>query len=394
MYETIAEMADRLNVSKRTIQIWANNGKIPGAVKQGKIWLIPRNSEVVSDEVAPAADKANIHLRTPMPLMNLSYVPGSCMDAINAMTDEESKAFALAEYYYATGDAEKACEQIELYSEMHGYGFKPAASVIYTFSHLSMGNVQFAKMGLGAIRDEIEKTKDHVPPQERAMQVFVETTASLGLNLPEPEERLQDYMYLLPKGMRIYACYVIACEMIKKKKCEKAVGTIELATFINKKDYPLALLYCHVICAVAYMDLKDVAQAVEHFEKAWELAYPDGLLEPIAEHHAVLGGLVERCVKPKYPGEYEKITALAKRYDSGKKRMSDRYSSMAEYDMPEPLTSMEMVVATLACREWSNAEIAQHIHLSTHTVKHYLSVVYQKIGISTRKELKEYMEYS
>ncbi len=391
MYETIGEMAERLGVSKRTIQIWARDDKIPGAIKQGKMWLIPKNSEVVTNESVPAADKANAHLRLPMPLLNMSYVPGKCKEYVDNMKDNESRFFARAEYYFGIGDAERACEEIEKYSQEHGYEFKPAASVIYSFANLAMGNIQFAMMGIMTIKDEIEKQSD-VNIQEKAMQVFVDTLSNNIFNLPESKEKLSDYIHLLPKGVRILACYVLALGMIRKKQYERAIGTVELATMVNQVDYPLPVMYCHLICAVGYMALKNVKEAEKCFMKAWEIAYADKLFEAIGEHHAMLCGLVEKCIKNDYPEEYEKVLSIAKRFGEGSGRLRAKMNNEEEYDLPQQLTSTEMVIATLACREWSNDEIADHIHLSVHTVKYYLSLIYQKLGISKRKELIAYME--
>ncbi len=47
--------------------------------------------------------------------------------------------------------------------------------------------------------------------------------------------------------------------------------------------------------------------------------------------------------------------------------------------------------AMLACRGWSNAEIARHMGVSSGTVKNRLSSVYAKLGIASRTELAAHM---
>ncbi|MBE6666079.1 MAG: helix-turn-helix domain-containing protein, partial [Ruminococcaceae bacterium] len=49
-YETAQQAAVRLGVTPRAIQKWAAAGKLPGAVKHGKSWLIPKNA-VVTEEI-------------------------------------------------------------------------------------------------------------------------------------------------------------------------------------------------------------------------------------------------------------------------------------------------------------------------------------------------------
>ena len=48
-------------------------------------------------------------------------------------------------------------------------------------------------------------------------------------------------------------------------------------------------------------------------------------------------------------------------------------------------------MAMLACRDWSNDEIARHMGVSRGTVKNRLSSVYAKLGIGSRAELARYM---
>ena len=59
--------------------------------------------------------------------------------------------------------------------------------------------------------------------------------------------------------------------------------------------------------------------------------------------------------------------------------------------MADDLTTTEFAVAMLAARGWTNQEIAQHLKISSHTVKRYISIVLQKLNICHRHELKKYM---
>ena len=43
-------------------------------------------------------------------------------------------------------------------------------------------------------------------------------------------------------------------------------------------------------------------------------------------------------------------------------------------------------------KAWSIKEIAANMEISERMVKHHLSMVYEKLGVSSRDELSEYME--
>ena len=48
-YLTTVEMSEKWNISPRRIGMLCAEGRIEGAVKKGKTWLIPENTEKPSD---------------------------------------------------------------------------------------------------------------------------------------------------------------------------------------------------------------------------------------------------------------------------------------------------------------------------------------------------------
>ena len=54
--------------------------------------------------------------------------------------------------------------------------------------------------------------------------------------------------------------------------------------------------------------------------------------------------------------------------------------------LKEPLSDREFEVLQMAMTDKNNSEIAEKIFVSTNTVKYHLKNVYQKLGVSNRKE--------
>ena len=59
--------------------------------------------------------------------------------------------------------------------------------------------------------------------------------------------------------------------------------------------------------------------------------------------------------------------------------------------MTSLLTPLEFSIAMLACRDWTNQEIADYLELSVNTVKHYISVILEKLDVDKREKLREYV---
>ena len=44
-YLTVKEMAERWEISSRMVSIYCKEGRIPGAIKKGNLWLLPEDTE-------------------------------------------------------------------------------------------------------------------------------------------------------------------------------------------------------------------------------------------------------------------------------------------------------------------------------------------------------------
>ena len=56
--------------------------------------------------------------------------------------------------------------------------------------------------------------------------------------------------------------------------------------------------------AVCAINRKHKQEAQEEMLRSWELAKMDGFLEPFIEHHGLLRGLVEACIRNRDPEAY------------------------------------------------------------------------------------------
>lgn len=382
-YETAARMAERLGVTSRMVQIWAKEGKLHGAVKQGRDWLIPVGTE------RPGKNSNNLIKKQPLPLIDAIFEHGRCFEYIESITDEELKKLAMAEYYYFSGQMEKAIEYTEEFFNYDDNVVKLSVYLINAFSNAAMGNYILARESLENMKKIIHKDlNENLSFEVKAIYILLAATASELMDMSVAEEDLLDYIKYLPEGLKSWACQVMSYSAYLRGHYNEALGMIEITLSLNSGIYPITRIYMHLSAAMSYMGKKKIEEAKKHFYDAWELAKADGFFEIFAEQHGLLYGLSEICIKDEYPDEYEKIIGIANRFNKTKQILKDEARTGNQV---EELTSAEMVISMLVSKGWSNQEIADYMNLSVNTVKRYISIIYQKLAVTKRSELKKYM---
>lgn len=395
-YITVQEAAKKWKISDRLVQKYCAKGRIDGIRKFGKSWGIP-SSAVKPQDPRKKKERPVSQNSGPqpgafpgfMPLMNTPFEPGRCVDYINEMEDGPRKEIALAEYHYFSGRPEKAIQESELFLTCPDAAYRFSACLIYAYANLSVGQIQHARYALAEIKNTLAASAEKAP-YVRAIEAFVVFASSVLLHLPLPEKMppTQEFLPLLPPGLRAFALYVQAHYLYLKEDYGKSVGIVEATLDMGADRYPIPAIYLHLIAVMDYMSLKQTRQAQKHLLAAWEIARPDDLIEGFGEHHGLLGGMLEAVIKPGWPEDFKRIIAITYRFSAGWRKI---HNPETGHDVADGLTTTEFAAAMLAARGWTNQEIAQHMNISSHTVKRYISTVLQKLNIRQRQELKKYM---
>ncbi len=384
-YETAVQMAQRLGVTTRLVQLWAKQGKLPGAVKQGRDWLIPLG--MTKPRRGMAVHKG---CDISLPLLSGGFEPGKIYDIIMSMNEGDEKNLALAEYHYFTGNPQKAVAETELFFNHKDVVTKVSACLIYAFSNIALGEEQLAKLGFNCILKALstEIDAEYIVPQQKAICKLIGATVNVLMYRQPPEAELSEYVKYLPRGLQVWACCMSAQIAFLQGNYDKAIGIVETILSVSQKVYPVSYIYIYITAAMSYMELKQIEMAKQYMIKAWEYAKYDRLIQPFGEYHSLLCGLVEACIKKDNPEEYKEIFDIANRFIKNWRKV---YNTVTNNEITTSLTTTEFAISMLASRGWSNQEIAGYMGLSLHTVKRYISIVYQKLSITSRSELKKYM---
>lgn len=395
-YLSVREAAEKWGVSERRINQYCSEGRIPGAEKIGKSWVIPADADKPGD---PRKRKNQSVSHKPpnapelfpgfMPLLNTRFEPGHCMETIEKMKAGPKKDIAMAEYRYFSGQAEKAMQDTEVYLTSTDGAIRLSACWIFAYSCLTVGRIDLARHALQEIRNTLDANRK-TAPSVRAIEAFAAFAAAVLLHLPLPEEMppMETFLPLLPPGIRAFALYVLAHYLYLKEEYGQSAGIVEATLAMGADAYPISAIYLHLVAVMDYMSLKQPDRAQTHLLTAWEIARPDDLIEGFGEHHGLLGAMLEATIKSRWPEDFKRIIDITYRFSSGWRRV---HNPITGHDVADDLTTTEFAIAMLAARGWTTQEIANHLNISANTVKGHISEAMRKLRVETRKDLKKYI---
>ncbi len=401
-YISVKQAAEKWGVSERLAQRYCTEGRIEGASKYGGSWQIPADAAKPTDPrktkgtahkktiVHKKPEETNAPARVAMPLLNTPFKPGHCMEYIIHMEDSDTRNIALAEYFYFSGQSDKASELSEPYLNNDDFALKLSACWIYAYANLALDRIPKARQAMNILQETIAAMDENTDPYERALATCISTGARVLLHLPLPKilAPLKKFIHMMPPGLRLLILYVEAHHSYLNGQYGAAIGIAETALALESELYPIPTIYLHLVASMGYINMRRPEEAKEHLLEAWQIAQPDDLIEAFGEHHGLLGGVLEATMKKEYPEDFRRIINITYKFSAGWRKI---HNPDTGEDVADNLTTTEFAAAMLAARDWTNQEIADHMGVSEITARHYISSALQKLNISQRKDLEKFM---
>lgn len=327
----------------------------------------------------------------PLHLINASFKPGTLKDCVEAVSDPTEKKIVEAEYYYFTGRPERTTQIAKKHLESGDLSLRWCAWTLYAMGNLALGATEKAREGFRHSAKLVKQVDFPDQFKEPAQALF---SASRRILFHQPEREFVPfsiYLHKLPEGIKLYGGFLMARETCLLGQYERSMGIVDACIALSSCVYPIMHIYLYLVAAVDAINLKKIDLGKMYFGKACALARADGLFEPIGEHHTLLKGLPEACLKEQCHPEYKRITDAACLFGHGWRSLFGKKELVTAGDV---LTSMEFAVAKLAQSGWTNQEIADFLGISVRSAKHYMTIIFNKLNINSRKELVRYMKES
>jgi len=400
-YISIEEAAKKWDMSVRTVQLRCAAGKIEGAVRMSRVWMIPKNAKKPIDgrtKAAKAAEDKNMPLprKTPFLYMtDLYHTPGTADEVGESLAyNHEAKVLFEAEVAYSRGDIDKVYESANYLLTKHsGFYAVLSAGMLLALCAIWKGDINMWRRAKVHIAEAPAKTNYDRDTMQLAISAVDIMLYSVE-NFPDwfkigCFEPLHKDAYPAAKvyyAKFLYAVgYAVATGALK---LEGAGGlyvmssvpyTLEpMICWANEKNTIMSEIYLRLTCASVYHNFGNDKQAIRHIDRAIALALPDKLYGTLAEYCRALDSLMEKRLSLVDANAWAEVKKLYKGYNEGWSKLS---GAVRGKKILTTLSEKEREVAKLAAFKLSNQEIADALNLSLPIVKQAIRIVSEKSGL-------------
>lgn len=401
-YLKICEVAKEWGISERGVQALCAQGKIEGATRFGRSWMIPKNARKPIDGRTKSG-KASVNKDMPMPrqtpflyMSDLYNTPGSIDSVGESLAyNHEARVLFEAETAYSRGEIDKVYESANyLLSKHSGFYAVLSAGMLLAMCSIWKGDIEMwrrAKVHIAEAPAKTDLDRDAMLLAISAVDIMLYSVESFpdwfetGCFEPihkdsYPAAKVYYAKYLYAVG------YAVATGAMKINGVEglyvmsAAPYTIEpMICWANERSTVMSEIYLRLTCAAVYHNIGKDGEACRHIDKALALALPDRLYGVLAEYCRAIGALIERRLSLVDKDAWLEVKKLYKVYNDGWTQLSSKISGR---QIIAKLSDQNRIVARLAAFKLSDAEIAERTHMSISGVKQAIKIIKEKSGLS------------
>lgn len=405
-YYNIAEISEKWGISQRRIQTLCSTGKIKGAKRFGKVWMIPKTAKKPLDGRRKEAkldlnqnSESNMPLPRKTPFLHMTDLyakPGLAEESIKALADNhEAQTLLEAGIAYSRGNIEKVYESAYYLLFKHsGFYAVISAGMLLALCAIWRGDLNMwrqAKKHIAEAPAKNDSDRDIMAFSISAVDSILYDVSSFpewfksGRFEPLPRDAL-------PAAKVFYAKYMYAISYWVATKQYEIQGMQGLALMVFTPNViepmisqamadnsVIAEIYLRMTCAAIYHNGGNDTQAAYHIDRAIKLAIPDKLYGILAEYRRTLDSLLEQRICAADEKIWEEVKNLCYVYNAGWTKLS---GSVRGKNLSTTLAPKEREVAKLAAFGMKNSEIANKLGMSVSAVKQAITSVSNKTAMS------------
>lgn len=390
-YITVSEAAEKWGVTGRSIKYHLTAGRIYGAVKKGKLWLIPAGAERPADQrrrVQPSPhpsfsdELAAIIDATFLPMPNRN--PDAVLDTVS---EDRLHLQYEGELAYLRGDfrTTMACFQRTLGDNAARLRACPVAVA----AAISLGNYPAYAEIEAYLKRCADRYKGGIATSLAEHALATAAVSVIAPSMAPDWLKRGDFSAFAPQ-MKPNALYLRAKYFLCVGRFDAMLGVAQTALTLSAQPQAFTStdIYLRVTCAVACHYLGQDDEARRWLLEAMRIALPHGFLTPFAENITALGGLAEQCLEREFPACYD---AVLGQWKHTWRNWMTFHNQFTKDNITLILSLREYHLALLVAQRVPYARIAKQHNISVGRLKNIMLEIYEKLYISGREELVKYI---
>ncbi|WP_035272402.1 helix-turn-helix domain-containing protein [Desulfonatronum thiodismutans] len=385
---SVTEAATRWGVDPRVVQRYCASGKIAGAKKYGRAWMIPANAQKPLDNRAKAETTQPEPLYPGLFLLDNLRFNGQSVEIIAAsLPDIEHRREFYSELAFLRGEIQKS---LELLAQM------PETSP-FRLTGIHMGNIAAIRKGdENALRRGMDALKARrqeyagCPSAQNCIDL-AEAVVYAGVYAPEhfPEWLKDGDVLRFSEDVRPFALYLYALYLNNTRQQERMLGVTEtVLALVPEQGFTIAGLYLRIMRVSACVAMGDRQRARELIAQALDHALPYGLVAPFSEHLGTMRGVFEEVARERFPWVRTEIIKGWKEAFTG---WTDLRNRMLKSRMTTLLTSREYAISQYLVDGKTSKEIAELMHTTVSGITYSLQIIREKLGVRRSRDIVKFV---
>ena len=388
---SIEAAAAKWGVSLRVAQRYCADGKIAGAKKYGRAWMIPEEAGRPSDARRKTERACATPLYHGLFLMEDLRLDGRAVDQIaSALPDDEYRRELYAELALLQGKTDKGLEHIARMPE--GSPFRLTAQHGKNITAIRKGDYHGLCLGMTEL-DNLRAEYGSCPSVSAAIDLAEATIyASVYATDRCPEWLKKGDVTRFSPSERPYALYLYALYLNATGQPLRMLGVTETAlAFSSGPGSTVSEIYLRIMAANACVEIDRREQAEELIERALEDAVPYGIFSPFSEQLTTLRGVVEPIARQRFPSVLRSIVQGWKDVFSG---WTEIRNGIANTSMTKALTAKEYQIALYLSDRMSYKEIASRMRMTVAATNYALQMIREKLGVKRSRDIAQFVNWS
>lgn len=387
-YITTKEASKRWGISTARITVLANEGRISGAQLMGRRWLIPANA------TKPTEIKANSYWSTREDIDTFSFPLYHFRPDLSYVKDKEEKLSKQQRELLEAETAVLRCRFKDAYPILESIRSAPDDVYIEIGSLWNAGLCcvamnkadEFSKilLRLEMILSEDFPHRDDLVILLDALKTYVDTLEASATT---------DNIY----GNMHEQCIPFLCVQSGYKNLSKeatnsgAADTLSMELHLHLLQSTSAVLtmeMMHFYLMGIYYLRQNMEEAQKHAEVAVKLAYENKYYFPLVTYYSYFAPILSSILSTYPEGFQEHCNRLISNYG---KNFTAFLLAVTDDAAVSKLTFKEYPYICAVLADLMIADIADKMGVSKSTVIRNLRTIYEKLGVKSKQELKDYL---